>query len=222
MEKSYRFLFQSVGDDYMLSKTSRIANALVRSEALKFGTFRLKSGTMSPYYIDLTWLLSSPRDFKRIVDVVVDEIQEVLSSRRVDKLASIELKGALLLPSISNRLKLPCLVVRKQKKGYGVVGRIAGGEVEEGERILFFDDVVSSGESKLEGIIPLEKLGAKVELVVVVVDREQGGKDNLEKRGYELRALTMISELAEALFRSRKITKEQATNILSYTKRAAD
>ena len=201
----------------MLSKTSRIANALVRSGSLKFGTFKLKSGMMSPYYIDLTWLLSSPRDFKCIVDVVVDEIKDVLSSTRVDKLASIELKGALLLPSIANKLKLPCLVVRKKEKGYGLTGRIAGGEVRKGEHILFFDDVVSSAESKLEGIKPLEELGGKVEIVLVVVDREQGGKERLENRGYKLRALTTISELANALFQSRKITREQAKNILNYT-----
>ena len=204
----------------MLSKTSRIADALVRSGALKFGTFRLKSGMMSPYYIDLTWLLSSPRDFKRVVDAVVDEIKDVLSSRRVDKLASIELKGALLLPSIANKLKLPCLVVRKEEKGYGVMGRIAGGEVKEGEHILFFDDVVSSAKSKLEGIKPLEELGAKVEMVLVVVDREQGGKEKLERRGYKLLAFTTVSELVNALFQSRKITKEQANNILNYTKKS--
>jgi len=128
----------------------------------------------------------------------------------------------LLLPSIANRLELPCLIVRKQTKGYGALGRIAGGEVKAGEGILFFDDVVSSGESKLEGIRPLETLGAKVESVVVVVDREQGGRENLEKHGYELKVLTTISKLAEALLQSRKITKKQANKILNYTKKAAD
>lgn len=204
----------------MLSKASRIANALVRSGALKFGTFKLKSGMMSPYYIDLTWLLSSPGDFKRVVEAVGDEIKDILTSRRVDKLASIELKGALLLPSIANKLKLPCLVVRKKEKGYGVKGRVAGGEVKRGEHILFFDDVVSSAESKLEGIKPLEELGAKVEMVLVVVDREQGGKEKLENRGYKLLALTTISELVHALFQSRKITREQANNVLDYTKKS--
>ncbi|UCE43634.1 MAG: orotate phosphoribosyltransferase [Candidatus Bathyarchaeota archaeon] len=203
----------------MSGKTVRIANALVRSEALKFGSFKLKSGVMSPYYIDLTWLLSSPKDFMCIVDAVVDEIREVLSSRRVDKLASIELKGALLLPSIANKLGLPCLVARKMEKGYGVAGRIAGGQVKEGEHILFFDDVVSSGGSKIEGIKPLEGGGAKVEVVLVVVDREQGGKENLAKEGYELRTVTTISKLANALFESHEISREEATKILEYSRK---
>jgi uridine monophosphate synthetase len=153
------------------------------------------------------------------VDAVAGEIRDVLSSRRVDKLASIELKGALLLPSIAGKFELPCLVVRKRAKGYGVKGRVSGGDVKEGAHILFFDDVVSSAESKLEGIKPLEELGARIEVVLVVVDREQGGKETLEERGYELRAVTTISEVVKSLLESQEITRKQADNILNFTGR---
>jgi len=203
----------------MSNRTSRIAEALVHSGALKFGTFTLRSGITSPYYIDLTWLLSSPRDFKIVVDAVADEIRQIQSYSNIDKLASVELKGALLIPSVANKLNLPCLIVRKEKKEYGVTGRIAGGEVKKGENILFFDDVVTDGKSKLEGIEPLKELGARVDTVLVVIDREQGGRENLEKLGFKFQAVATLSELVNALSRSRKITEEQANVILNYVKK---
>lgn len=202
----------------MSSKVSEIACALVRSGCLKFGAFKLKSGIVSPYYMDLTWLLSSPRDFCCIVDIAAEEIRKIMTSDNIDKLVSIELKGALLLSSIACRLNLPCLVIRKEEKRYGVTGRVVGGEVVKGEHFLFFDDVITDGKSKLDGIEPLERLGAHVEIVTVVVDREQGGRENLERLGYRLRPLTTISELVKHLFRSSHISKEQFDAVLDHVK----
>lgn len=111
---------------------------------------------------------------------------------------------------------------KKAEKKYGVTGRIAGGTVVRGERILFFDDVVTDGMSKIEGIKPLEKLGARVETVMVVVDREQGGRKNIENLGYKFRALTRISELVRCLLQSSYVSEEQADAVLDYVKRYKD
>ena len=199
-----------------MTVVSEVADALHHSGCLKFGDYRIKSGTSSPYYIDIASLLGSPRDFLTIRDIVSDKIEKLRASDQVDKLVSIELKGALLLPSIACHVNLPCIVVRKERKTYGATGRTVGADVVKGERFLFLDDVISEGLSKLEGIRVLEQLGGKVENVLVVVDREQGGKEKLEKLGYRTCALTKISELVSSLFQSSNISKEQAAIVLNY------
>ena len=73
--------------------------------------------------------------------------------------------------------------------------------------------------SKLEGTKPLEELGAHVKNVMVVVDREQGGRENLEKLGYRVHVLAKISELVKCLLQSAEISKEHADAVLSYIKR---
>jgi orotate phosphoribosyltransferase len=203
----------------MSDNVYQVADALYRSGCLKFGSFRIKSGALSPYYIDLACLLSSPRDLCDIAEKVACEIRNIMAIDKIDKLASIELKGALILPSIACQVNLPCVVVRKEDKAYGVTGRIAGAEVAKGESILFFDDVVSEGLSKREGIKPLEELGAHVKHLMVIVNREQGGKENLEKLGYEVHALAKISELVNCLLQSGTISKKQADAVLNYIKR---
>jgi orotate phosphoribosyltransferase len=205
---------------HMLDNVSQIADSLYRSGCLKFGSFRIKSGALSPYYIDFACLLSSPRELCNIAEKAACEIRNIMAIDRIDKLASIELKGALILPSIACKVNLPCVVVRKEEKAYGVTGRIAGAEVVKGENILFFDDVVSEGLSKLEGIRPLEELGAHVKHLMVVVDREQGGKENLEKSGYEVHALAKVSELVNCLLQSGYISQKQRDAVLNYIKKS--
>ena len=200
----------------MADTVSELAQALYHSGCLKFGNFRIKSGAQSPYYIDLACSLATPKDFCTLADLAADGIKKIMTKEKIDKLASIELKGALILPSIACKVNLPCVVVRKEDKAYGVTGRFAGAEVSQGENVLFFDDVVSEGLSKLEAIKPLEELGAHVKHLLVVVDREQGGREKLEKLGYNVHALAKISEIVNALYTSQKISKEQADAVLGY------
>lgn len=203
----------------MPTTAEKVADALYRSGCIKFGMFKIKSGAISPYYVDLARLLSTPKELCNIADIASEKIRALMTSERIDKLASIELKGALIVPSIACRLNLPCVIVRKEEKAYGVTGRIAGAEVSKGDNILFFDDVVSEGLSKIEGIKPLQELGAQVKHLMVVVNREQGGKENLEKAGYKVHALAKVSEIVDSLYRQKSVSKEQADAVLNYIKK---
>jgi len=200
----------------MPTDTDKVAKALYESGCLKFGSFKIKSGATSPYYIDMARVLSAPEQLCVLADVAAKKIKEISAVDHIDKLASIELKGALIVPSIACKLNLPTVIVRKEEKAYGVTGRIAGADVEKGDSILFFDDVISEGLSKVEGVKPLQELGANVKHMLVVVNREHGGKEKLEKLGYKIHALAKISDLVASLSKEKHITKEQADKVLDY------
>lgn len=206
----------------MSSKAETVAGALFRSGCIKFGTFAIKSGAQSPYYIDMARLLASPKELCAIADTAADKVKEIMMREALDKVASIELKGALIVPSIACRVDLPCVIVRKEAKTYGVTGRIAGADVNEGDNILFFDDVVSEGLSKIEGVKPLQELGAHVKHLLVVVNREQGGKENLEKLGFEVHALAKISEVVQNLVQVGSISEAQADSVLNYLEKQSE
>jgi orotate phosphoribosyltransferase len=203
----------------MTTMAETIAGALYRSGCIKFGTFQIKSGATSPYYIDMARLLSAPKELCLIAQAAADKIKEIMVSERIDKVASIELKGALIVPSIACKVNLPCIIIRKEAKAYGVTGRIAGADVTKGENVLFFDDVVSEGLSKVEGVKPLQELGANVRHLLVVVNREQGGKENLEKMGFQVHSLAKVSDIVDILYRTKNISKTQADAVLAYIKK---
>lgn len=193
-----------------------IGRALYHSGCIKFGSFKIKSGALSPYYIDMASLLASPKDFCTVAEAAADKIKAIMLIDRVDKLASIELKGALIAPSVACLLSLPCVIIRKENKAYGVTGRIVGADVANSDSILFLDDVISEGLSKIEGVKPLQELGANVKHLLVIVNREQSGKETLERLGFQVHALVKVSEIVEFLSKSGSISKAQADAVLNY------
>jgi uridine monophosphate synthetase len=202
----------------MLNIVDKVANALYLSGCIKFGVFKIKSGETSPYYIDLAGLLSSPNLLCIVADVAAKQIRRMMVTDRIEKLASIELKGALIASIVACKANLPCVIVRKEEKMYGATGRIAGADVKKGDRILFFDDVISEGLSKVEGIKPLREIGADVGNLLVVVDREQGGKEKLETLGFRVCALARVSEIVNSLHQNKHISKDQVDEVLEYVK----
>ena len=203
----------------MDSTTDKIANALYNSECIKFGSFKIKSGTLSPYYIDMARLLSKPKELCIVTKFAAQKICQLNKVNLLTKLASIELKGALIAPSIACKVNLPCVIVRKEAKNYGATGKIAGADVEKGDKILFVDDVISEGLSKIEGITALQELGAEVKHVLVIVNREQEGKEKMEKAGYTVHALARVSEIVTSLQKKGKISTEQAETVLRFVKK---
>ena len=78
------------------------------------------------------------------------------------------------------------------------------------------DDLITRGASKIEAIEPLEEAGLLVRDVLVLIDREQGGAEDLAERGYRLHAVLRLPDILEALKASGCITAEQCAEVIDY------
>jgi uridine monophosphate synthetase len=168
-----------------------------------------------PYYIDLRCILPLHNNSAPLRGSCA-KIKEITVVERIDKLASTSQRVNSAQHACN--LNLPCVIVRKEEKVYGVTGRMAGADVAKGDNILFFDDVISEGLSKVEGIKPLLELGANVGHLLVVVNREHGGKEKLEKLGYKVHSLSKITDIVDSLYREKRISKDQADKVLKTLK----
>lgn len=153
------------------------------------GTFKLRSGIVSNEYFDKYQFESQPR----ILNDIAKHLLMLLPSD-FDALAGLEMGGIPVATAMSLLLKKPMVFVRKKAKEYGTM-KIAEGMDVASKILVVVEDVVTTGGQVVESILRLRELGAKVELAICVIDREQGGSNNLAKVGVELRSLFKMSEL---------------------------
>jgi orotate phosphoribosyltransferase len=156
------------------------------------GHFTLRSGATSDVYFDKYRFEADPRLLREIAEGLAPLVPE-----GTDALAGLELGGVPIATVLSQVTGIPTLFVRKEAKTYGTAKLAEGGEVE-GRRLVVVEDVVTSGGQVLESCAELRALGARLDRVLCVIDREAGGRERLAEQSLDLHALYTRSELESA------------------------
>ena len=196
-----------------------LTKELHRVGAIQFGAFKLKlheknpDAPLSPIYINLRKV----RSFPGIVDLVAIAFYRLLEENnlRRDFIADVPTAATPFVSFLSYKTRIPMVSPRLAKKNYGSNDAVEG-VFEKGKRVLLIDDLIVEAESKLAAIKILESQGLKVENVLVVIDREQGGAQALEKRGYKLFSIIKISTLLALCLKWNFIEVPKYEEILNY------
>ncbi len=183
---------------------SQLADGLLEAGCIKFGEFTLKSGIISPIYIDLRQLVSFPK----LLQTVAQAYLPILHTLSFDRLVGLPYAALPIATAISLQGCWPMIYPRKEIKTYGTKAEIEG-LFSEGEKVVIIDDLATTGGSKFESIDKLTTAGLKITDVVVLIDRQSGAAEALSAAGYKLHSVMTLSNLLEYYEKNNKVSAEQ-------------
>jgi len=195
-----------------------LSRILHKIGALKFGTFKLTSGEISPYYMDLRVVPSFPDAFRKICDFYIELIKNDVGVNKFDRIAGIPTAGISFGSIAAYSLKKPFTYVRTTERQHGR-GRQVEGILLPGDRVLLMDDLITKGGSILKAAESVRAEGGVVTDAVVLLDREEDGQQNLADAGIKLHYLLTTSELATKLHEMQVISLKQLNTILQRAKK---
>ena len=179
--------------------------SLYQIGAIQFGEFKLKSGQTSSIYINLRKIISYPNMLRTIAKFMWEKTRHC----EFDLVCGVPYTALPIATCISLDHHIPMVMRRKEKKDYGTKQSIEG-EFQAGLRCLIIEDVITTGSSVLETTAELEDVGLIVKDVVALIDREQGGKENLSKK-YTLHTILMLSDILQSLRDSALLNLKELT-----------
>lgn len=189
----------------------QLIDSLISIGVVKLGAFELKSGIVSPIYLDLRIIISYPKLLQQIADYLLQRSHPL----RYDRVAGIPYTALPIATAFSLAADRPMIYSRKEQKSYGTARKIEG-VWKEGDQVLIIDDLITNGDSKLETFAIFQQVGLNVNDVLVLIDREQGGKEKLSDHGFELHAALSIYEILERMKGLKQIGEMQYNKISEF------
>ncbi|XP_061091966.1 uridine 5'-monophosphate synthase isoform X1 [Conger conger] len=186
---------------------------LYEVQAVKFGTYKLKSGITSPIYFDLRVIVSYPSLMNQVSSLLFQCAEN--AGLKFDNVCGVPYTALPLATVICSKNELPMLIRRKEAKDYGTK-RLVEGTINPGDTCLIIEDVVTSGSSVLETAEILQKEGLKVSDAIVLMDREQGGRARLAQEGIRLHSVISLSRLLDVLQAAERIDSDMAQSVRTF------
>jgi orotate phosphoribosyltransferase len=170
---------------------------LIRTNCLSYGDFTLSSGRKSSYYLDLRKLSTLPEGAYLLARVLLAMLgEEGVDALGGPTIGADPIAGAVAAVSFLERRDLPTFMVRKEQKAHGTSARLEG-HFKPGWKVAIVDDVVTTAGSILNAAGAAEDAGCVVTRTLAVVDREEGGAEEIRRAGYRFDSVFKVSDLLD-------------------------
>lgn len=163
--------------------------------AYKEGDFVLSSGQRSSYYINGKQVTLHPQGALAIGRLLLSLLPLDTEAVAGLTLGADPIVSAVSVVSAIENRPIPALIIRKEAKGHGTMAYIEGPSLPPGAKVVVLEDVVTTGQSALKAVERLKDAGYRVEEVMALVDRQQGGAELYESTGLKFQTLFTIQEL---------------------------